>query len=245
MTKTIKVLRKFLSSEEAVVVYLHLLEVGAAGVQSIARATKLHRPKVYKALEDLADNDFVYKEQSGKRINYVAHAPYLLMDKIKVIEGEVHKVLPELQKLKEKRKSGINMEVLRGESGLAACFLDVVNHLGKEDTFYRISSAKDQQFVDSVVPKEYRPIRDSKKLERRVITSSYVGDQKKPRLERSIRRFDEQDELFEHNVIQFIYGDKVSLLDFNSLTGTIIQNQAIADFQKSIFLTLYKRLPRE
>ncbi|MCA9357220.1 ArsR family transcriptional regulator [Candidatus Nomurabacteria bacterium] len=237
-------LKTFLHKEEEIKVFLYLLEKGESGVQEIARGLSLHRPRVYETLSVLLDKGFVEELKVGKRIHYKAVQPYFLLEKVKSIESDVHKLLPELQKIKDKQTKGISMEVLRGETGLAACFLDVVMYLKKDDIFYRISSAKDQQYVDSVVPKHYRPIRDSKNLERRVITSRYVGEQKKARLERSIRYFDEQDELFEHNVIQFIYGDKISLLDFNSLTGTIIKNKAIADFQKSIFLTLYKRLER-
>ncbi len=238
------VLKTFLVKEEAVVIFLYLLERGEQGIQDIARGTNLHRPKVYEVLEGLLGGGYVEITKVGRRLHYKAVQPYVLLEKVKSIESDVHRLLPELQKIKDKLTKGISMEVLRGETGLAACFLDVVMYLNKGDIFYRISSAKDQQYVDSVVPKQYRPIRDSKQLERRVITSRYVGEQKKARLERSIRYFDEKDELFEHNVIQFIYGDKISLLDFNSLTGTIIKNKAIADFQKSIFLTLYNRLER-
>lgn len=236
--------KSLLAKEEETDVYLYLLEFGELGVQDIARGTKLHRPKVYEVIKTLLDKGFVEVIKSGKRTHYKSVQPYILLEHVKSIESDVHKLLPELQKLKDRQAKGISMEVLRGETGLASCFLDVVLHLNRDDIFYRISSAKDQQFVDSIVPKEYRPIRDSKRLERKVITSNYVGRQKKNRLERSIRYFDEQDELFEHNVIQFIYGDKISLLDFNTLTGTIIKNKSIADFQKSIFLTLYKRLGR-
>jgi hypothetical protein len=136
------------------------------------------------------------------------------------------------------------MRVLRGEEGLALCFLDVVTSLKKGEVFYQINSAKDQPYVDTIVPETYRPIRDAKELERRTITTRYVGSHKKPRLERSIRYIENSDELFEHNVIQFIYGSKIALLDFNTLTGTIIENKAIAEFQKSIFSTLYKHLPQ-
>lgn len=238
------VLKTFLTREEAVVIFLYLLEKGEQGIQDIARGTNLHRPKVYEVLKELLSMGYVETTKVGRRLHYKAVQPYVLIEKVKSMEADVYKLLPELQKIKDKQTKGISMEVLRGETGLAACFLDVVMYLKKDDIFYRISSAKDQQYVDSIVPKQYRPIRDSKQLERRVITSRYVGEQKKARLERSIRYFDEQDELFEHNVIQFIYGDKISLLDFNSLTGTIIKNKAIADFQKSIFNTLYKRLER-
>jgi sugar-specific transcriptional regulator TrmB len=195
-------------------------------------------------LENLENKGFIDVVADGRRKKYSATSPHVVVEKAKSVLSGAKSVLPDLLSQQKMSQPQHSIRTLEGEEGLSACFLDVVTSLDKGDVFYRISSAKDQTYVDSLVPAEYRPLRDAKQLERQVITSRQVGSQKKSRLERSIRYLDKSDEVFEHNVIQFIYGDTISLLDFNNLTGTIIKNKAIADFQKSLFSTLYKRLER-
>lgn len=230
-----------LSSAE-ISLYLLLLEHDTMSIAQLVKVTAYHRPRIMQLLATLKTKNLVVETQAGKRTVYKAASPHVLVERAKHILQDTKHSLPELLARQQKNKQKDGLSVVRGEEGLALCFLDVVTSLSKGDVFYQISSAKDQPFVDSLVPSEYRPIRDSKELERRAITTRYVAEHKKPRLERSMRFIEESDAVFEHNVIQFIYGSKVSLLDFNTRTGTIIDNQAIADFQKSIFLTLYKRL---
>ena len=224
--------------------YLLLLQSPEQQIVDLVGETEYHRPRIMELLVSLEEKRLVTHELHGRRKVYSAAPPHVVVERAKAALADAQAILPELMQKQPKKRAVSTIKTLTGEEGLSACFLDVVLHLKKGDIFYRYSSASNQQYVDSLVPAEYRPIRDSKQLERKVITSAYVGEQKKKRLERSIRYFDESDELFEHNVIQFIYGDKISLLDFNTLTATIIQNKAITDFQKSIFLTLYKRLER-
>ncbi len=220
-----------------------LLEHGHMGSAHLSKAAGIHRPRLAEVLDGLKQRGFVVEILVGKRIQFEAAAPHVLIEQARDLLRDAKQVVPELLTLSYKQKNKDTVTTHHGEEGLALCFLDVVQSLQKGEVFYQINSAKDQPYVDSVVPEMYRPIRDSKELERRTITTRYVGEHKKPRLERSIRYIEDSDEVFEHNVIQFIYGSKISLLDFNSLTGTIIENRAIADFQKSIFSTLYKRLP--
>ena len=49
--------------------------------------------------------------------------------------------------------------------------------------------------------------------------------------------------LFDQNIIQLIYGDRISLIDPNTERVVIIENKALADFQKVIFRQLYDKLP--
>ncbi len=225
--------------------YLRLLEREEMSIAKLVLVTKFHRPRIMELVKLLREKELVEEIRVGRRTHYKAASPHVLVERAKKILQDTKHTLPELLALQQKQQQKDGLRVLRGEEGLALCFLDVVTSLKKGDVFYQFNSAKDQVYIDSVVPDNYRPLRDSKELERQTITTRYVGSHKRPRLERSIRYIEDTDEVFEHNVIQFIYGNKISLLDFNTLTGTIIENQAIADFQKSIFLTLYKRLERE
>jgi sugar-specific transcriptional regulator TrmB len=244
MESLTKVLENLNLSSAEILIYMRLLEESELSIAQLVETTDFHRPRIMELLQSLEEKELVEKLMVGKRTHFKAASPYVLVERAKKILHDAKHSLPELLALEQKRQQKDGLRVLRGEEGLALCFLDVVTSLKKGEVFYQINSAKDQPYVDTIVPETYRPIRDAKELERRTITTRYVGSHKKPRLERSIRYIENSDELFEHNVIQFIYGSKIALLDFNTLTGTIIENKAIAEFQKSIFSTLYKHLPQ-
>ena len=52
----------------------------------------------------------------------------------------------------------------------------------------------------------------------------------------------EEDGPFDYNVTEVIYGDRVAFIDYNSETAMIIESKVIADFQKHIFKSFYKKL---
>jgi hypothetical protein len=96
--------------------------------------------------------------------------------------------------------------------------------------------------LKSQLPPSYRSERDKKKLERLVISNALSAKQKKPRLERFIKFLDGDREAFDHNIIQLVYANRVSILDLSTKKGIIIENDTFAAFQKTIFKALYKRL---
>ncbi len=238
-------LEKFHLNSEEIQVYLRLLEGGAQSVVALAKSVKIHRPQLYRILSGLLARRLVETSVVGKRTVYQAAAPHVFLEEAQALLASTKLLVPELTKRAQRKGGNTTIRTYTGEEGISQCFLMMVEALGHGEMFYQISSAKDQVYVDSLVPAQYRVVRDKKKLERKTITTRYVGSTKRPRLERTIHYIDDGDEIFEHNVIQFIYGDTVMLLDFNSLTATVMLNRAIADFQRSVFLTLYKRLPAQ
>jgi len=90
--------------------------------------------------------------------------------------------------------------------------------------------------------KKYRLLRDRKKLERKVITNAPNKAQKHVRLEREIKVVPPDFDLFEYNVSQVIYGDKVAVIDYNTETAVVIENETIAKFQQKIFELLFRKL---
>ena len=132
---------------------------------------------------------------------------------------------------------------LEGAQGVRAAFSDVVSHTPRGETFYRYTSEKDLEAVNRMLPKDYRTLRDAKKLERLVISNPVSGKQKRSRLERFIKFIPPNFDLFQQNIIQLIYGDRLSLIDLNTNRVVIIESKALAEFQKIIFQQLYRNLP--
>lgn len=236
-------LEKFHLTPDEIRVYLGLLDKGMMSVAKLSNVVSIHRPQLYRTLLRLTKRQLVETVMVGKRREYRAASPHVLLEEAQTLVTQTKLLVPELTKRANRQHGTTTISTYHGETGIAECFLMMVESLATGDVYYQISSAKDQPYVDSLVPDQYRVVRDKKGLERKAITTRYVGSTKRPRLERTMHYIDDSDEIFEHNVIQFIYGATVMLLDFNALTATVIHNRAIADFQRSIFLTLYKRLP--
>ncbi len=77
-----------------------------------------------------------------------------------------------------------------------------------------------------------------------VITSDELLRRKdiKKKLNREMVAIPKKYDLFEDNVTKVIYGNKVAILDYNSDTSFVIENQKFADFERKIFKLLYKYL---
>jgi hypothetical protein len=88
----------------------------------------------------------------------------------------------------------------------------------------------------------YARVRDTKKLERLVITSQEKAQSKVKKLNRSIKAIPKEVDLFEDNISLVIYGDKTAYIDYSSQTSFIIESAKIAHFQEKLFKLLYKNL---
>ena len=202
----------------------------------------LHRPAAYRALTSLLARRFIYVTEKGRRKFYHAAKPGLIAAAFAQTSADVTErmakqvVADDMYKQKEIR-------FLSGFNGIRAAFDDVITHMKPRETFYRYTSEKDLDKVNKYLSPDYRERRDKKKLERMVISNPVSGMRKKPRLERFVKYIPPEVDLFQQNIIQLVYGDRLSFIDLNSERVVIIENKALADFQKVIFRQLYGKLP--
>jgi DNA-binding transcriptional regulator GbsR (MarR family) len=210
-------------------------------VSSLSKLCRISRMEVYRGLRVLVKNDLVEKVTVGQRTFYRVTDITKLDKAISCFEKEKDKLVGSYSKLREK-ETPRNLRFLHGASGIRAAFDDVIEHAQKGDMFFRYTSERDLDKVNSYLSRDYRLRRDKKKLERLVISNTVSGLQKKSRLERFIKFIPTGVEQFEQNIIELIYGDRVSLIDLTKKEVIIIENKLLADLQKVIFKLLYKRL---
>jgi sugar-specific transcriptional regulator TrmB len=226
--------------------YTYLSRHGAALAGVLAHKTHLHRPAVYRALRALLREKFIRTEKQGRRQLYVAASASLLSARFKSESSAVDKLAASLTHSKDTSTvslpGGTKIFFLSGEEAISEIFLDAIRRLKHGEILYRYTSEQDLSFVNRHLPPEYRRLRDQKKIDRLVISNPASANQKRPRLERFIRMMPQGDENFRQNIIQLIYGSRVALLNLSTLEGFIIEHQALADFQRTIFKTLYKKL---
>ena len=222
-------------------VYHSLRQHGPLLVADIARIAGLHRPAVYAALDDLLKHRFVLAKKDGKRRLYEVTNPQLIAEQFATISNRAADSAAKLILQKEKHFDE-QVRFLEGPAGIRTAFDDVISHTPRGETFYRYTSEKDLARVNSYLSPDYRARRDAKKLERLVISNPVSGKQKRSRLERFIRYIPQAHSLFDQNIIQIIYGDRLLFIDLDTEKVVIIENRALAEFQKVIFRQLFNSL---
>lgn len=228
--------------KHADVIYEFLRRQGPTSATGVCGAAGLHRPAVYRALGALLARRFVFVTEKGRRKFYNAASSGLISAAFsetseKIANNLAKKIVADDQyKQKEIR-------FLSGFDGVRAAFDDVINHMDHGGTFFRYTSEKDLDKVNKYLSPDYRIRRDKKKLERMVISNPVSGGRKKPRLERFVKYIPPEKSLFDQNIIQIIYRDRLLFIDLNTERVLIIENQQLADFQKVIFRQLYDKLP--
>jgi sugar-specific transcriptional regulator TrmB len=224
-------------------IYLALLDMGTSTISKISEKTSIHRPLIYKAIPSLLEKKLITETQKAKSVVYGAEPPNRLETLFDDLKVDFFEILPDLEDSYSSSEKRPKIRFLEGKDGTKRIFDDVVRSLKKGDVFYRYSSNKDgNEKKDKYVPKIYRKMRDEKKLQREVITNEQTSIHKKPSLDRFAKVMPKDFGPFEHNVTEIIYGDKVAYIDYNSETAMIIESKRIADFQRQIFQTLYKKI---
>ena len=224
-------------------VYIALIENGPMTVSGIAKASGLHRPAIYQVLPNLEKRGLVTISPKGKLKHYGAESPEKLKNMINELSVELDNILPDLKSSFNRKQNKPIVKFLEGSRGITFIMEDLVHSLKKGDTFYRYSSRKSTTSDEKYLPRDYKKIRDQKQLERFVITSEALSSQKKPSLDRAIKIVPEKYGLFDYDITQIIYGDKVAFIDYNTETAFLIENPIIAEFQKKIFKMLFDLLP--
>jgi len=227
-------------------VYLTLLSHGKMGVSEIARKTGYYRTVIYDALGGLLREELVGVSPKGKYKVYTAESPKKLEKKFLELSNHFDDEIVALSALnKSSEIARPVVKYLEGRKGIVSIHDDIVETLEKGDIYYRYSSSNVHNAPDvrpKYLSKKYRLLRDRKKLERKVITNAPNKAQKHARLEREIKVVPPDFDLFEYNVSQVIYGDKVAVIDYNTETAVVIENETIAKFQQKIFELLFRKL---
>jgi HTH-type transcriptional regulator, sugar sensing transcriptional regulator len=222
-------------------VYEALLQLGAASPSDVVKKTGFHRPDVYKALAILVDRDLVFVIPKGKYKHYAAASPEKLESVFKSLEQSFLNQIEDLYVLQEEQKKKPVVSVTEGKDAIRDAYGDMIKSLPKGGTYYRYSSVRNLN-REKYIPNYYREIRDKKGLERLVITSQHSKLKHADKLGRSVKAVPPEYDLFEYDIAQIIYGNKVSVIDYNSKSVITINNDKFAEFQKKLFKLLFKKL---
>ncbi|MFZ2832011.1 MAG: helix-turn-helix domain-containing protein [Minisyncoccia bacterium] len=226
-----------LSKEEAVI-YETLLERGQLNMSRLSQLTEIHRPGLYRLVPKMVKKGIVAEVRNGKRTEYRPCSPNKLEPLVKSTQETLENVINDLNTEFSKKMIVPKIETYYGRDGIGHVFMDVVTTLTKGETYYRYSIRKD--IHKDFLPKEYRQIRDDKKLERLAITNEAGAKRKTPKLERFVKILHGDYETF--NVTKIVYQHKIAFIDYENEVACVIFNERMAKMEKEIFMRMYKIL---
>ncbi len=223
-------------------VYTALLESGALSLSSISKQTHINRPALYTIIPRLQSRGLVSATQKQKRTLYHAESPARLLASYTSDQASISSHLEALTTSYQERSSDKPViKYFEGAHGVSFVFDDIAHTLPRGSTFYRYS-ARTGDAPEIFKQTHYAKARDTKQLERLVITSTEKAAKKEKKLERSVKAIPKDYDLFEDNISLLIYGDKTAYIDYSSQTAFIVESPKIAKFQEKLFKLLYKKL---
>jgi sugar-specific transcriptional regulator TrmB len=205
-------------------IYSALLSSEPETVSGIAKLTGLHRPTIYRILPRLIERGLIAVVPHGKQKRFAAESPEKLKTLLDKVAGDLQGAIPELMRAFSSQHKKPVVKFLEGRNGIMSVFEDLVLTLHRGDVFYRYSSGRDVKKNEYYLPKNYRDIRDQKQLERFVITNAQTAGTKKPRMERGMKVIPKDLGLFDYDITEIIYGDKIAFVDYNTETAFIVEN---------------------
>lgn len=230
-------------TDDQAAVYAALSRTGPATIAAAARASGLYRTDVYAALPGLKKLGLIAEKRVGKRVLRAASPASVLQALAERRLSMLPKTLRDLRKNRPETELPDGVRFLSGKRGLAAVLEDLISTLKNGDAFYRVSSRKADTDVEQYMPRDYRAARDRKKLEQFVITNASLRAKPfKKRLECLSKAVPKDEDPFEYDVAQLIYGDKIAFVDYAKETALVIESPSLARFQERLFRLLFQRL---
>ncbi|MBI2552207.1 hypothetical protein HYW17_02845 [Candidatus Uhrbacteria bacterium] len=217
-------------------VYLATLELGEAIASDIAKKSRLKRPSVYVILKDLIKHGYVSSYSRRGITRFVARDPKLVVSAALEKAQNASAALPEfLSFLKITEVAKPRIQYFDELPGIIAVMEDTIVTGNKTVLVWA-----DIELSWNTL-REYYPEYIRKKNERGVFVEGIFLDnavgrmfKERGKIEKREVRLVPADKFPMSNEIN-IYDDKVAIISHKDLMGVIIQNQQIADTQRSVF----------
>lgn len=236
-----KELIKYGFSEKEAKVYLSLLLLGTATVNSIAEKADLVRTTTYDLLKILREKGFVSSFELNKTLHFEAAHPKKLSESLNDKRKEIEEIIPKLKELKKETIKRPKVQLYEGREGIISVFEEMLN-AKKPLLGYSNNSA-----IIKIIP-FYGP-RFIKKRVKAKIPIKIISEQSSTTKEflqdldkKELRETRILPKLMHVKFSQYIFGDSVAIFgsNENEPIGMIITNKEFADSQRIIFDELWK-----
>ena len=243
----IDILKRIGLDEKEGEIYLALLDLGPSSIVTISKESGIHRPILYKLLPLLEEKGLISRVIRKKRSLYVAESPEKLAGLMDTTAKGIEALVPKLLDNYHPAGKKVTIKYFEGRKGISQVFYDFITTIKRGDTYYRYSSRKVRSASgkDRYLPPHYDAIGNTKAPLGFIISNDAIAKAQEKDPNKRWKILLSGNELFDHDITQTIYGNKVFFVDYNSETASIIESAAFAKFQKSIFKSLWDKLPEK
>lgn len=226
-------------------IYVTLLQNSPLSISDIAREIGTYRGVLYRIIPLLLEKWVISIEKEGKRTRYRAESPEKLRALYEAEQATFETIIAQMERDYEVGGEKPILRYFEGKDELKKIFIDVGQTLPKDGTWYRYSSRKADRSPDADLVKRYKELRNEKKLQRMIITNDELARTKRWWLDSEMVSIPPSYDLFEDNCAKAIYGNKISFIDWDSMTGFTIESEKLARFEEKIFKLLFKYMRKD
>lgn len=119
-------------SKNEAAVYLALLELGTTQAGPLVKKTRLHRMKVYNALEKFVEEGYCTIVRKKNIKMFTATDPSALQANIKRKEALVTGILPNLKELQQKHDQLVDVRTMVGQEGFTNNLKDILDSTARQ-----------------------------------------------------------------------------------------------------------------
>lgn len=223
-------------------IYVALLSLGGSNVTEVSKKSGVKRTTAYYYLEALIEKGLLFKSVKGKRTLYFAVDPKELP---RLIESKKEFITRAVPRLAEMYKKGVSRPTIRfyeGKEGLKNLYKEILNthqtvySVFSPQSFFNIFTEAENHELLMIVKENGATLHNlvekgqyTKIMLRRPEYKSFVKSKPLP-------------ENFTFATDLLVTKNKVAHISFDKLVGTLVENEAIANLQKSFFKSMWERI---
>ncbi len=220
--------------------YVTLIEYGDLSLSELSRKSRIHRVALYKIVAEMHEDNLIITVPDGKRKRYRASDPGLLEARFIAQQKTFKDSVLQLKKQYNRKNRRPTITFREGAKGIKETFDDLAQALPKDGVYYRYSSKVGNN--PETRSDLYFQVRKKKNFGRYVITGEVKGKKKDPDMDRMMKVIPTKTDLFDDDISLVIYEDRVAFVDYTQQMTFTISSERIANFQRKLFMLLFKKL---
>tara|TARA_Y100000034_G_scaffold89023_1_gene106982 strand:+ start:5841 stop:6584 length:744 start_codon:yes stop_codon:yes gene_type:complete len=236
--RVIDVLESVGLNKNEILVYLDLIRIGKSSVGDISKRTKIHRSNTYDILEKLVKKGIVDQIIDNEKKVFYPKEPRDLLNYLKQKEGELKKIIPEIENIQNKPKEERKVSITEGLNSVKNIILHFLDSSEGIDVYGTPKETVD--LLGGFIP-EFHKLRIKKKIPMRHI---FGVD--------SLKRIRELNEMeytkaryfpssYSSKISTNICCDKVVLILWDiPVSAIVIENKQVAETYKNYFEILWE-----
>lgn len=236
-----KIFQQIGLNEKEAKVYMASLSASASSIAQLAKKSGLKRPNTYLVIDDLLKKQLLIKSPKGKKTLYKPATPQELHNKINQTKENFEKILPELQETYQAQNSQPKIRFYEGKQGIyqiqeEMCRAKEIWAVFSPEKFFKIFNLKDNRHFFNILIRHggiiYDIFEDTKKARQLARLRYRTGV--------SEVKFFPKEMKFATDIL--VYDDKLALISFDNLLGTVVEDISLAQTQKLLLKFIWSHL---